>query len=374
MISRQLKKIPIIVASVIILILNSSTSASAIACRDSNLGYSISVSSSVIDKEDNQDLVIHISGLATGVEHKVVAQSVWGSKTFQIPIGQGETNTYELRIPDNQLPTGPYIDLVLTGEGESKKNDCFFAEDIPTSGSPTESSCSITITNSDSEKRNCGDRNSTFVITVSNATDSDGNNIDGGHSITGARNNTLGQIQLTNGNGTLNISGNSLSSGVSSRVTLKGRSSLGTIVDICRSREELVVLANADRCEEHLASSLSPGIFKLCQAAAVENGGENPCTRCYDSEGIWTALGCLPTKPADLLPKLAQFAVGLAGGIALMLMLVGAFRISVSAGNPDNVQAGKDMFTSAVAGLLLIIFSALILRIIGVDIFQLPGF
>jgi hypothetical protein len=230
---------------------------------------------------------------------------------------------------------------------------------------------------SNPDKRSCGDNSSDFNVSVTNAVDSDGNPLNGSFDVVGAGNWSLGKIQINNGKSSsdLIIPGADLKIGNSHTLSLKGRiSTAGPIVTLCQSRSELIVIPNADQCEEFLASSQAPGIFKLCQAAAVENGGENPCTECYESEGIWTALGCLPTRPADLLPKLAQFAVGIAGGFALMLMLIGAFRISVSAGNPDNVQAGKDMFTSAVAGLLLIIFSALILRIIGVDIFQLPGF
>jgi hypothetical protein len=69
-----------------------------------------------------------------------------------------------------------------------------------------------------------------------------------------------------------------------------------------------------------------------------------------------------------------QTAMGIAGGIAFLLIVIGAFQIILSAGNPDRVKAGKEMITAALAGLFLIIFSVFILKLIGADILQIPGF
>jgi len=45
-----------------------------------------------------------------------------------------------------------------------------------------------------------------------------------------------------------------------------------------------------------------------------------------------------------------------------------------SAGNPDTLAAGKSRLTSAVIGLLIVIFATLLLQIIGFDILKIPGF
>ena len=63
----------------------------------------------------------------------------------------------------------------------------------------------------------------------------------------------------------------------------------------------------------------------------------------------------------------------IAGGIALLLMIFGAFQIITSGGNPDKVKQGKAFITSAVSGLLFMIFSLFLLRFIGVNLLQLPG-
>jgi len=72
--------------------------------------------------------------------------------------------------------------------------------------------------------------------------------------------------------------------------------------------------------------------------------------------------------------KFLPIAMGLGGVIAFILIVIGGFQIILSAGNPDKVKAGQEMITSAIAGLLLIIFSIFILRLIGYDILQIPDF
>ena len=66
--------------------------------------------------------------------------------------------------------------------------------------------------------------------------------------------------------------------------------------------------------------------------------------------------------------------MGIGGLIAFILIIIGGLQIILSAGNPDRVKAGKEMITSAIAGLLLIIFAVFILRLIGYDILKIPGF
>jgi Co/Zn/Cd efflux system component len=68
------------------------------------------------------------------------------------------------------------------------------------------------------------------------------------------------------------------------------------------------------------------------------------------------------------------YSIGIGGVVAFLLIVFGGFQIILSAGNPEKIKAGKEMITSAIAGLLLIIFSVFILRLIGVNILGIPGF
>ncbi|MGB9637597.1 MAG: hypothetical protein ACPLY7_02250 [Microgenomates group bacterium] len=99
------------------------------------------------------------------------------------------------------------------------------------------------------------------------------------------------------------------------------------------------------------------------------------CMDCFMRNGIWSAVGCIPS--GDLNGFFAWFLeklVFVASGIAFLLMAFGAFQVLTSAGSPEKVQAGKELITSALAGLVFIILSLFLLKLIGVDILQIPGF
>lgn len=107
------------------------------------------------------------------------------------------------------------------------------------------------------------------------------------------------------------------------------------------------------------------------QTLRCNPGGHPP------GSGINTAIGCIPVLTGDpdpLVGTIIRWAVGIAGGIAFLLVLYAGFQITTSTGHPDKIQAGKELLTAAIAGLLLIIFSVFLLHIIGVRIFRLPGF
>ena len=87
---------------------------------------------------------------------------------------------------------------------------------------------------------------------------------------------------------------------------------------------------------------------------------------------IETGLGCIPTDPTGLVEKILQIAIGVSSGIAMLLLISGAFKILASSGDPKAVMGGKETITSAIAGLLLILLSVAILNIIGIQILGIP--
>lgn len=91
-------------------------------------------------------------------------------------------------------------------------------------------------------------------------------------------------------------------------------------------------------------------------------------------ESLATALGCLPYTREAFVSTLLSFIVGLSGGIALVLMLSATIQIMTAAADAKKLQSGRDLFFSALAGLLFLIFSVSLLRIIAGDIIKLPGF
>lgn len=98
--------------------------------------------------------------------------------------------------------------------------------------------------------------------------------------------------------------------------------------------------------------------------------------RCGTS-GINTAIGCIPAltgNPTDLYAFILRWAIGVGGGISFLLIVYSGFMILTSQGNPDRLKAGQELLSSAIMGLILLIFSAFVLRVIGVDILSIPGF
>lgn len=118
--------------------------------------------------------------------------------------------------------------------------------------------------------------------------------------------------------------------------------------------------------------------YTPCVQSPITTPPPGPTEGCGDGveeEGfINTAIGCIPYNDASALASfILRWAVGIGGGIAFILMVYAGFLIITSTGNPQRLQAGKELLTAAVSGLLLLVFSVFLLRIIGVDILGLPG-
>lgn len=95
------------------------------------------------------------------------------------------------------------------------------------------------------------------------------------------------------------------------------------------------------------------------------------CTNAGD--GVQTAIGCIPTDPIAFVRGLVRYTTLIGGGVALLLMISGAFKMITSSGNAEALKNGQDQFRAAIIGLLFVIFTLTLLRIIGVDILNIPG-
>lgn len=90
--------------------------------------------------------------------------------------------------------------------------------------------------------------------------------------------------------------------------------------------------------------------------------------------GIFTAIGCIPSEPRALVNGLLKYGTLGAGGIAFLLMLLAALQMITAEGNPQSIKTAQERFYSAIIGLLFIIFSVLLLQVIGFDVLGLKGF
>lgn len=80
------------------------------------------------------------------------------------------------------------------------------------------------------------------------------------------------------------------------------------------------------------------------------------------------------TTPLDLIKSIFSVVLSLSGGIAILLIILSGYRILASQGNPEALKGAREQLTAAIVGLLFIIFSLVILQIIGYDILNLPSF
>lgn len=97
---------------------------------------------------------------------------------------------------------------------------------------------------------------------------------------------------------------------------------------------------------------------------------------CGNTE-IDTAIGCVPVLEDDNGTAFAGFVlgwgIGVGSGIAFLLIVYASFMIMTSQGDPNRLKAGQELLTSAISGLVLLIFSIFVLRFIGIDILGLDS-
>lgn len=128
----------------------------------------------------------------------------------------------------------------------------------------------------------------------------------------------------------------------------------------------------------------TPEAFALCKQVGSPTGNPNQqtnyarCNECFTNKGVWTALGCIPYgeggNATSIVQAFIRIGLGIGGGVVVLMVLAGGFILSTSQGDPKRVDEAKAMITSAIMGLVFIIFSITILRFIGVRILQIPGF
>jgi len=154
----------------------------------------------------------------------------------------------------------------------------------------------------------------------------------------------------------------------------------------CKSTASGCKADNASCIEDLDCCSSSCKINKSGDKVCVENKLPTPIpttapTGKFDPtctgqpQSINTAIGCIPAGDLnEFIAWLLGRVIFIASGIAFLLMAGGAIMYITSSGNPEKMKAGSELITSALSGLLFIIFSVFLLKLIGVDILQIPGF
>lgn len=143
-----------------------------------------------------------------------------------------------------------------------------------------------------------------------------------------------------------------------------------------RRQDQLLVYGSCganDQCQETPVEADGSG-WDLCMQIPATGNARDRCIQCMVDGSLWTALGCIPTAPDKIIQTVIVIGLTLAGAVVLIMIIAGAFTLSTSQGDPNRTKEAKEMITSAIIGLLFIIFSVTILQFIGVSILHIPGF
>ena len=68
----------------------------------------------------------------------------------------------------------------------------------------------------------------------------------------------------------------------------------------------------------------------------------------------YTKIEDLETFLLTILKDVFNFAMGISGAVALLFIIIGAFRFVTSAGNQEQIELAKKTLTYAIIGLVLI--------------------
>jgi len=85
-------------------------------------------------------------------------------------------------------------------------------------------------------------------------------------------------------------------------------------------------------------------------------------------------LGCVPINLANFISNyLLGRMIGLAGLLSLLCIIYSVFMMQTSQGSNEKLKKAQELLTSCILGLIFIIFSVFILKLIGVNILKIPG-
>ncbi len=100
------------------------------------------------------------------------------------------------------------------------------------------------------------------------------------------------------------------------------------------------------------------------------------CLACIEGNppGIWSSVGCVKADFRSFIQDtVLRLGISFAGIAALLCIIYASILMQTSRGNPESIKKAQELLTSCIMGLLLIIFSVFILRLIGITILRIPG-
>ncbi|HLD96517.1 MAG TPA: hypothetical protein VI794_02295 [Patescibacteria group bacterium] len=114
-----------------------------------------------------------------------------------------------------------------------------------------------------------------------------------------------------------------------------------------------------------LALNLWGVVTTLQPAYAADDDGGGITKQSSKVDCVDIGFICLKTDPAGFANDILGIGIGIGTLLATVFLVIGGFGVATSGGNPESLENAKTTITSAIAGLLFILMSVLILSIIG---------
>jgi len=84
------------------------------------------------------------------------------------------------------------------------------------------------------------------------------------------------------------------------------------------------------------------------------------------AKGTWTAIGCINTTPEGIFVTLVRITLGVMGGVALLRLIYMGYLYQT--GDEGKIKQAREGVVSTLVGIIVVVFSVVILRIIGVNV------
>jgi len=109
------------------------------------------------------------------------------------------------------------------------------------------------------------------------------------------------------------------------------------------------------------------GNMVFCNSSKQVSSYDNETTTPY----INSALGCIDYKTAQFVSSTLKWSMGVGGGIAFLVIVWGSVLIITGGHDPKKIQAGQEMITAAISGIIMIIICLLLINYLGDKVLNL---
>lgn len=132
-------------------------------------------------------------------------------------------------------------------------------------------------------------------------------------------------------------------------------------------------------CQKCLYPNVNPDPATK-ESLKVDDGTNLPTTPMPGRQ--YTFLGCLGSGSSfgeegaagGVIQSILNIVFSISGGIAFLYLLYGSFVVATSQANPEKLNYGKRLVYGAIAGLIFVLGSVMIVNFIASGILKVPGF